>query len=197
MEKFIQKIEKCSKWIEVCGVFEEKISPEYISFLLEILNVFSITEPEIKDVIEKNLEQFLGQMKIVCFHLISTFFRFHKTEFFTIHVKWFYVIFVYFSLKKMVNQEMIVWTSFNASLNIQKMFIDALMKYEFELPLGFYGSGLSTNFRIILTFITSCPVSGLNGIGGVPDYINKYRRCPSCRTFCKDGTCSVCHPVSK
>jgi hypothetical protein len=97
----------------------------------------------------------------------------------------------------MVNEKMIVWTNFKENQNIQKIFIDALMKYEFELPVGFYGRGLSTNFCIILTFITSCPVSGLKGIGGVPDYMNKYQRCLFCKTSCKDGSCSVCHSVSK
>jgi hypothetical protein len=206
MEEFIHYLKKrfaeCTEWPQVSDVLKSGISPENIPHILEILKKFSITEPEIKDMIEENLEQFLVQMKIVCFHVISTFFNTEirksgKTDFFTIHVKWFYVIFVYFSLKKMVNEKMIVWTNFNANLNIQKIFIDALMKYEFELPVGFYGRGLSTNFCIILTFITSCPVSGLKGIGGVPDYMNKYQRCLFCKTSCKDGTCSVCHPVSK
>jgi hypothetical protein len=203
MEKFIPDLKKrlaeCTEWPQVSDVLKSGISPENIPHILEILKEFSITEPEIKDMIEENLEQFLRQMKTVCFHVISTSFNTEirksgKTDFFTIHVKWFYLLFVYFSLKKMVNEKMIVWTNFKENQNIQKIFIDALMKYEFEFPLDFYGRGLRPNFRIILNYITSyCPLSGLKGIGDAPDYMNKYRRCPSCGTFCKDGSCSVCH----
>jgi len=207
MEEFIhyhkKRLAECTEWPQVSDVLKSGISPENIPHILEILKEFSITEPEIKDMIEENLEQFLRQMNTVCFHVISTSFNTEirksgKTDFFTIHVKWFYVIFVYFSLKKMVNEEMIVWTNFKENLNIQKIFIDALMMYEFESPPDFYGRGLRPNFRIILNYITSyCPLSRLNGIGGVPDYMNNYRRCPSCKTFCKDKLCSVCHSVSK
>jgi hypothetical protein len=31
-----------------------------------------------------------------------------------------------------------------------------------------------------IDFIASCPVSGLKGIGGVPNYMNKYRCCSFC-----------------
>jgi predicted nucleotidyltransferase len=183
MEKFIHDLKKrlaeCTEWLEVSDVLKSGISPENIPHILEILKEFSITEPEIKDMIEKYLDKFLVQMKIVCFHVISTFFNTEirksgNTDFFTIHVKWFYVIFVYFSLKKMVNKKILVWTNFKENQNIQKMFIDALIKYEFELPLDFSGRGLRPDFRIIMLYITSSPLSILNGIGGVPDYMKHY-----------------------
>jgi len=183
MEEFFQNLKKelgkCTEWQQVSNVFESGISPENIPILIGILSDFSITDPEINCVIERNLDKFLEQMKIVCFHVISTFFNniiryTKKTEFFTIHVKWFYLIFIYFSLKRMVCQELIVWQNFRANQNIQKMFIDALMKYERELPMDFYDKGLRPNFRILLTYITSSPSSMLKGIGGVPDYMSDY-----------------------
>lgn len=158
----IQEIEKCTKLSEFLDVFESRLSEKHISMFLEILKEFNITEPEIKDMIEKNLVHFLDQMKIVCFHVITTFFHGTKKEFFITHVKWFYLIFVYFALKKMVNQEIIVWPNFKVNLNIQKMFIDVLMKYDRELR---------TEFRTMMTLITSSPLCMLKGIGGVPEYI--------------------------
>jgi len=183
MKKFIKtlkkKLGKCTEWKEVFQALESKISPEHILPILEILNDFLITDPEIKVIIEENLDEFLEQMKIVCFHMISTFYTdvirdMKTTEFFTIHVKWFYVIFVYFALKKMVNQKMIDWSNFRENQNIQKIFIDALMKYEGELPVDFYDRKLRPTFRIILNYITLSPSCKLEGIGGVPDYMSDY-----------------------
>ena len=180
MENFVNDVEKrlakCTKWPEVSKLLESGISPEHILHFLEILKEFSIIDPEIKDVIETNLDEFLKQMKIVCFHMISTFYSdvirdTKKTEFFTIHVKWFYVIFMYFSLKRMVCQQLIVWQNFKANQNIQKMFIDSLIVYEGNLPRDYYERGLRPNFSIIITYITSSPSCTLKGIGGVPDYI--------------------------
>ena len=96
MENFVNDVEKrlakCTEWPQVSDAFESEISPEHIPHFLEILKEFSIIDPKIKDVIETNLDEFLKQMKIVCFHMISTFYSdvirdTKKTEFFTIHVK--------------------------------------------------------------------------------------------------------------
>lgn len=180
MKKFINDLKKrlveCTEWPQVSDVLESGISPENISHILEILKEFLITDPEIKDVIEENLDEFLKQMKIVCYHIISEFYNFKiidtKTmEFFTIHAKWFYVIFVYFTLKRMVCKKIIDWPNFKANQNIQKMFIDSLIVYERDLPLDYYERGLRPNFRIMITYITSSPSCMLEGIGGVPDYI--------------------------
>ena len=181
MEQFInylkEKLAECTEWTQISPVFESGISPENISRILEILTEFSITDPEIKYMIEQNLNIFLEQMKAVCYHIISTFYiseiRERKTtEFFTINVKWLYVIFVYFSLKRMVCQEIIVWPNFRENQNIQKLFIDSLMKY--RLPRGYYERGLLPNFSIILTQITSSPSCMFEGIGSVPDYMDYY-----------------------
>ena len=183
MEKFIpdlkERLAKCTEWPQVSAVLESGILPENIPHIIEVLKEFYITEPEINDMIQRNLDKFFEQMKIVCFHVISTFFNTEirtsgKTDFFTIHVKWFYVIFVYFSLKKMVNEKIIVWPNFKSNQNIQKMFIDSLMEYEYELHLDFSDRGLRPNFHIIMLRITSSPSSILNGIGGVPDYMKLY-----------------------
>jgi len=183
MEKFIpdlkERLAECTEWPQVSAVLESGISPENIPHIIKNLKEFSITDPEINVMIEQNLDNFFEQMKIVCFHVISTFFNTEirtsgKTDFFTIHVKWFYVIFVYFSLKKMVNEKIIVCPNFKSNHNIQKIFINALMKYEFELPLDFSDRGLRPNFHIIMLRITSSPSSILNGIGGVPDYMKLY-----------------------
>lgn len=181
IENLIKELSKCAEWTQISPVFKSQLLPlsETIQFFLEILKEFSIIDPEIKDIIEQNLDSFLEQMKIVCYHIISTFYiseiRERKTtEFFTIHVKWFYVIFVYFSLKRMVCKEIIVWPNFRENQNIQKMFIDALIKYERELPVGYYSRGLRPNFSILLTYITSSPSSRLYGIGGIPPYMKNY-----------------------
>ncbi len=181
IENLIEKLSKCAEWRQICPVFESQLLPlsETIQFFLEILKEFSIIDPEIKDIIEQNLDSFLEQMKIVCYHIISTFYfseiRERKTtDFFTIHVKWFYVIFVYFTLKRMVCQKIIVWPNFRENQNIQKMFIDSLMKYERSLPRDYYERGLRPNFSIILTYITSSPSCMLKGIGGAPDYMDDY-----------------------
>lgn len=180
MENFVNDVEnrlaKCTEWQQVSEVLESGISPENISHFLEILKEFSIIDPEIKDMIETNLDEFLKQMKIVCYHIISEFYNFTiihiKTmEFFTIHAKWFYVIFVYFTLKRMVCQKIIDWPNFKENQNIQKMFIDRLMAYERDLPLDYYERGLNPSFCIMITYITSSPSCMLEGIGGVPDYI--------------------------
>jgi hypothetical protein len=181
MNQFIrnlnQRLAECTELQHVNDVLKSGISPENIQFFIEILKEFSITDSEINHMIEQNLDSFLEQMKIVCNHIISTFYineiRERKTtEFFTINVKWFYVIFVYFTLKKMVCQEIIVWPNFRENQNIQKLFIDSLMKY--RLPRGYYERGLLPNFSIILTQITSSPSLKLKGIGGVPDYMDDY-----------------------
>jgi hypothetical protein len=178
IETLIKKLFECAEWTQISPVFESQLLPlsETIQFFLEILKEFSINDPEIKDIIEQNLDSFLEQMKIVCYHIISTFYiseiRITKTtDFFTIHVKWFYVIFVYFSLKRMVCKEIIVWPNFRENQNIQKMFIDNLIKYERTLPIGYYSRGLCPNFSILLTYITSSPSCMLEGIGGMPDYM--------------------------
>ena len=180
MEKFIENLKKeiagCSEWPQVSDVLENEISQENIPKILEILKEFSITDSEINDMIQRNLETFLEQMKTVCFHMISTFYNnvireTKTTEFFTIHIKWFYVIFVYFALKRMACQEIIVWPNFWKNQNIQKMFIDSLIEYERKLPDDYYERGLRPNFRIILTYITSSPSCKLEGIGGVPEYV--------------------------
>jgi hypothetical protein len=177
MEHFIKnlkkKIAECSEWPKVSNVLENAISPEHIPHFLEILKEFSINDPEIDGVIETNLDEFLNQMKTVCYHIISTFYAnmirdTKKTEFFTIHVKWFYVIFVYFALKRMVCKKIIDWPNFRANQDIQKMFIDSLMNYESDLPLDYYDIGLKPDFRIMITYITSSPSCNLEGIGGVP-----------------------------
>ena len=183
MEKFIEqrnkKLEQCSNWPEVLTVFEETLSKEYIPTLFEILKEFLINDPEVENMIKQNLDQFLEQIKEVCDHVISNFFNYvikktGKTEFFTIHVKWFYLLFVYFTLKKMVNEQIIDWPNFKVNQNIQKIFIDNFMKYERELPHTFYMKGLLPNFRIMMIYITSSPSSILEGIGGVPDYMSDY-----------------------
>jgi hypothetical protein len=74
----------------------------------------------------------------------------------------------------MVCQEIIVWPNFRENQNIQKMFIDSLMKYERMLPCGYYEQGLLPNFSIFLTQITSSPSLTLEGIGGVPNYMDNY-----------------------
>jgi len=177
METFINEITKnfetCYKSREVFAVFEKTLSKEHIQMLLEILKQFQINDPEVEYMIEQNLDQFLEQMKEVCDHVISNFFN-DVTEFFTIHVKWFYLIFVYFTLKKMVNKQIIDWPNFKVNQNIQKIFIVNLMKYERELPPTFYMKKLTPNFRIIMYNITSSPSSFLKGIGGMPDYMHDY-----------------------
>jgi hypothetical protein len=183
MENFVndvkKRLAKCTKWPQVFDVLKSGISPEHILHFLEILKEFSITDPEIKDVIETNLAEFLKQMKIVCYHIISEFYNFNtidtkRMEFFTIHVKWFYVIFMYFALKRMVFQQLIVWQNFEANQNIEKMFIDALMKYERELPRDYYDRGLNPSFRILISFIIVSPALKLEGIGRVPECIYNY-----------------------
>ena len=183
MEKFIKErikdLEQCSNWTEVLAVFKLTLSKEHIIVLFEILKEFLINDPEVENMIVHNLDQFLEQINEVCDHVISNFFNYvikktKKTEFFTIHVKWFYLLFVYFTLKKMVNEQIIDWPNFKVNQNIQKMFIDNLMKYEHELPHTFYEKGLRPNFRIMMIYITSSPSSFLKGIGGVPDYMSDY-----------------------
>lgn len=180
MKQFIddlkERLPKCTEWPQVSDVLESGISPENIPRFLEILKEFSIIDPEIKVMIETNIETFLEQMKTVCFHIISTFYNnvirdTKKTEFFTIHVKWFYVIFVYFALKRMACQKTIVWPNFWKNQNIQKIFIDSLMNYESDLLLAYYDRGLKPDFRIMITYITSSPSCKLEGIGGVPDCV--------------------------
>lgn len=183
MEKLIENLRKklagCTEWPKVSDLFESGILKENIPFLLEILSDFSIIDQEIKDVIETNLDKFLKQMNEVCYHIISNFYNFtiidtQKTEFFTINVKWFYVIFVYFALKRMVCQKTIDWPNFRANQNIQKMFIDRLMNYESDLPYDYYDRGLKPDFHIMITYITSSPSCMLEGIGGVPDCVFDY-----------------------
>jgi hypothetical protein len=130
-------------------------------------------------VIETNRDNFLEQMKIVCYHIISEFYNFttidtQKTEFFTINVKWFYVIFVYFALKRMVCKEIIHWPNFRENENIEKMFIDSLMVYERNLPRDYYDKGLKPSFRILISFITVSQLLQLEGIGDVPECIYDY-----------------------
>ncbi len=183
MEKLIENLKQilagCTEWRQVSDLFESGISPENIPHILKMLKEFSINDPEINVVIETNLDEFLKQMKNVCYHIISTFYNFRiidteTTQYFTIHVKWFYVIFVYFSLKIMVCQKTIDWPNFRANHDIQKMFIDSLMNYESDLPYDYYDRGLKPDFHIMITYITSSPSCMLEGIGGVPDCVFDY-----------------------
>ena len=184
MEKLIRDLTagvvKCTEWPEVFDVLESGIFPENIPPFLEILKEFSIIDPEIKDVIETKLDEFLKQMKTVCYHIISNFYDYMtidtKTmEFFTINVKWFYVIFMYFSLKRMVCQQLIDWPNFEKNQNIQKMFIDGLIEYERRLPHDYYERGLRPKFRIMIFEITISQLLKLEGIGSVPECIYNYR----------------------
>ena len=163
-ENLKQKLLKKSEVSTASGIrkvveaFNSNLTREHWLELIEILkHFFGGKESEmistIRESIVMNLGLFLEEISGVCNHIIIELFAGNEPTFFFENIIWFYTLFVYITIKKMVFQKKIDLPNFRE--NIQTIFCAELNNND--------------EFHRVMLFITSSPSCKLEGVGGFPD----------------------------
>ena len=147
-----------SGMMKIFEAFNSILTKERWLELIEILELFfGGKESEmiitIRETIEMNLDLFLEEISDVCYHIIIVLFARNEPTFFFENIIWFYSLFVYITIKKMVCEKKIDLPNFRE--NIQIKFCEELKK--------------NNEFYQLMVFITSSPSCILKGVGGFPD----------------------------
>lgn len=163
-EKLLKKYKESTKsenW-NVVEAFRSILTKENFLELVKILeHFFGGKESEmirtIRETIEMNLDLFLEEISGVCYHIIIVLFARNEPQYFFENINWFYILFVYITIKKMVCEKKIDLPNFIE--NIQIKFCAELSnpnKVEF--------------YRLMLN-ITSSPSCMLKGVGDLPNCV--------------------------
>jgi len=161
-ERLLEEFEKSTKsenW-NVVEAFKSILTKENFLVLVEILKLFSDGKESemirtIRETIEMKLDLFIEEISKVCRHVIITLFWGTEPTYFFENIIWFYIFFVYITIKKMVFEGKIDLPNFRE--NIQIKFCEELSK--------------NNEFGNAMRFITSSPSCKLEGVGGLPDCV--------------------------
>ena len=140
-ERLFEEFEKstASGMRKIVKAFKSILTKKNFLELVKILEVFfdgkeSEMISTIRETIEMNLDLFLEEISDVCHHVIITLFWRTKPTYFFENINWFYSLFVYITIKKMVFEGKIDLPNFRE--NIQIKFCEELSnpnKLEFYL----------------------------------------------------------------
>lgn len=151
-----------SGMMKIFEAFNSILTKERWLELIEILELFfGGKESEmiitIRETIEMNLDLFLEEISDVCYHIIIVLFVGNEPQYFFENINWFYTLFVYITIKKMVCEKKIDLPNFRE--NIQTIFCAELSNPN------------KVEFYLLMLNITSSPSCMLKGVGGLPDCV--------------------------
>lgn len=163
-KKLLEEFEEstASGMRKVVEAFNSILTKERWLELNEILELFfggkeSEMIRTIRETIEMKLDLFIEEILKVCYHIIIVLFAGNEPTYFFENIIWFYSLFVYITIKKMV---------FEGKFDLPNFIENIQIKFCAELSnpnkLEFY--------RLMLN-ITSSPSCELKGVGGLPDCV--------------------------
>jgi hypothetical protein len=163
-ERLLKKFEESTK-SENCNVveaFKSILTKKNFLELVKILEVFfggkeSEMISTIRETIEMNLDLFLEEISKVCDHIIIVLFWRTEPTYFFENINWFYIFFVYITIKKMV---------FEGKIDLPNFREDIQVKFCEELS-----NPNKLEFYLLMMNITSSPSGILKGVGGLPDCV--------------------------
>ena len=144
---------------KIFEAFDSILTKERWLELIEILELFfggkeSEMISTIRETIEMNLDLFLKEISGVCKHIIIVLFVGNEPQYFFENIIWFYSLFVYITIKKMVFEGKIDLPNFIE--NIQIKFCAELSNHN------------KVKFYQLMLHITSSPSCILKGVGDFP-----------------------------